>query len=556
MATNQENTVVLNITADAGDAVREAGKFDKALRSNEDSVTRLINSLKDQQARLSLTTEQYRQHKLTLMGVTDAQRLEINALNGHIEAAKRAQQVHTGLNQQLRFMRGGFGQIGHQIQDVAVQLQMGTNAMLVFGQQGSQVLSLFGPWGAMAGAVAAVGAAIFTYSQAAEKAKQPTKELKADVKALADEYWELNEAIRSAAGVEIKKEQARLSEEIEKQEVAYKGLNAELAKVTGQLANQGDKKLPAFIEKQKELIDQVVMQAGSIQKLREEFKKYDDTLSGATNETKAWLAILDEMHADEEAAAKKSGGSGGRVKVEAKKITEMQQWLGILGEVQAEEKARDEELKKRAEEEIEVQKWLTQEQDKQARRREEIARREYEVKMQTLTALQGAFGTIAQAGEDATAVQRAAFLAQQAIAVASIIVATNAAAAKAGEAASGAGIGAWLASRTGIMVAGYASAGMVAGQSIASFEGGGITFNGVRAGGMDGKGGRLAMVHPNEKITDLEKSGNGETTPVAVTFQIMANDTRGFDQLLYSRRGQIVNMINQAMNNSGKRGIT
>jgi hypothetical protein len=52
--------------------------------------------------------------------------------------------------------------MGYQIQDVAVQLQMGTNAMMVFGQQGSQIASVFGAKGALLGAVIAVGSAIAT----------------------------------------------------------------------------------------------------------------------------------------------------------------------------------------------------------------------------------------------------------------------------------------------------------------------------------------------------------------------------------------------------------
>ena len=40
-----------------------------------------------------------------------------------------------------------------------------------------------------------------------------------------------------------------------------------------------------------------------------------------------------------------------------------------------------------------------------------------------------------------------------------------------------------------------------------------------------------------------------------VTFNIQANDTRGFDQLLQQRRGQIIGMINQAMNDRGQRAI-
>ena len=64
------------------------------------------------------------------------------------------------LNGSLRIMRGGMGQLGHQVQDVAVQLQMGQNALMVFTQQGSQVASLFGPTGAIIGALGAVGGAV------------------------------------------------------------------------------------------------------------------------------------------------------------------------------------------------------------------------------------------------------------------------------------------------------------------------------------------------------------------------------------------------------------
>ncbi len=42
-----------------------------------------------------------------------------------------------------------------------------------------------------------------------------------------------------------------------------------------------------------------------------------------------------------------------------------------------------------------------------------------------------------------------------------------------------------------------------------SFEGGGHTGYGPRVGGLDGKGGFMAMVHPNETIIDHTKSGKG-----------------------------------------------
>jgi small-conductance mechanosensitive channel len=102
---------------------------------------------------------------------------------------------------------------------------------------------------------------------------------------------------------------------------------------------------------------------------------------------------------------------------------------------------------------------------------------------------------------------------------------------------------------------GYATAGAIMGQTIAGFEGGGITFNGVRSGGMDGRGGRMAVVHPNEKITDMEKGGGGGSAPINVTMNISAVDAKGIDKLLIERRGLITGMVNKAINNQGRSSI-
>ena len=119
------------------------------------------------------------------------------------------------LNQQLRFMRGGFGQVGHQIQDVAVQLQMGQNAMLVFGQQGSQIASLFGPGGAMLGAVLAVGAALsMALLPRLFGATEAMKALKEQSKTLADRFDELSAAEQAYAKLLTDREIAKIDEEL------------------------------------------------------------------------------------------------------------------------------------------------------------------------------------------------------------------------------------------------------------------------------------------------------------------------------------------------------
>jgi len=53
------------------------------------------------------------------------------------------------------------GQVGLQVQDIAVQAQMGTAATTILAQQGSQILGAFGPQGAILGGILAIGAAAY-----------------------------------------------------------------------------------------------------------------------------------------------------------------------------------------------------------------------------------------------------------------------------------------------------------------------------------------------------------------------------------------------------------
>ena len=87
----------------------------------------------------------------------------------------------------------------------------------------------------------------------------------------------------------------------------------------------------------------------------------------------------------------------------------------------------------------------------------------------------------------------------------------------------------------------------------ASFEGGGYTGMGARAGGVDGKGGFPAILHPNETVIDhTQGQGSGGAT---VNFNISTVDAAGFDQLLASRKGLITQIINNAMNTQGNIGV-
>ncbi len=58
-----------------------------------------------------------------------------------------------------------------------------------------------------------------------------------------------------------------------------------------------------------------------------------------------------------------------------------------------------------------------------------------------------------------------------------------------------------------------------------SFEGGGYTGNGPRSGGLDGRGGYLAMVHPQEDVIDRTRAGNNYASNQQIT--IVQNMTIG-----------------------------
>jgi hypothetical protein len=109
------------------------------------------------------------------------------------------------------------------------------------------------------------------------------------------------------------------------------------------------------------------------------------------------------------------------------------------------------------------------------------------------------------------------------------------------------------------MAAGQIAMGMaqVAQIKSASFSGravGGSVTAGVPY--MVGEQGQEMFIpSTNGQIVRNSQLDNAGANQVNVSFTINAVDTAGFDQLLNSRRGQIVGMINRAMNERGRVGV-
>ncbi|MNG78204.1 hypothetical protein D3C79_367690 [compost metagenome] len=128
----------------------------------------------------------------------------------------------------MRGLSGVAGQIGFQLQDIAVQAQMGTSALVILGQQGSQVASVFGPTGAIVGAIIAVGSALLGMATASGTAGESIDELAKKADSLGKS--QLEDAINKA-NVELNDQQQALiktTEKVQRMEAAQKqsGLTA------------------------------------------------------------------------------------------------------------------------------------------------------------------------------------------------------------------------------------------------------------------------------------------------------------------------------------------
>ena len=113
---------------------------------------------------------------------------KLSSLDGQLK--KSTQQVRSLANESAlanvkfqKWTKGSLQQAGYQIGDFAVQVANGTSKMQAFGQQAPQLLQVFGPAGAVIGAVVSIFAA---FAVVAEKTAKAAKGAKTDVMSLSE----------------------------------------------------------------------------------------------------------------------------------------------------------------------------------------------------------------------------------------------------------------------------------------------------------------------------------------------------------------------------------
>ena len=587
-------------------------------------------------------------------------------------------------NRTSRMARGGIGQLGYQIQDVAVQVQGGQNLGLILGQQGSQIASVFGTGGIVAGAIISIGALIattmvprlFESGQEAKLLDEIFKDLNDTlltvgndgVFTLKSQFEELARVNQDYAKVTLMssllkaQEAIRLSQEgmaTSADEVAFtmytsqrvaenfaeslgisamqaaalsaaaialqrgvEGADTALVELTNTIAldpaTQATKQFADFAL----AVNKFAMSEGRAQEqielINEVMGDLDGALANNTQSEQARTAAveksiaamqlqLDTYGRTETETAIITAAINGATAAELSRIEAIQLKIQALRDADEQEKAAtkaamdsQKAAEKAAQDErtrldqgrqyaqnvlvqtsSDEQQYLAKYEERLSRLRElraldlenatlyneailalegersskivdfeqkkqeqlqRIADQEKANKQDAMNFLSQTAGQLESSFEEGSKAQKAAFLVNQGIAAANAFVNTNEAASKhLGSPMYGV-----------IMAMGMANVAAIVGQTLGSFDGGGFTGMGARTGGVDGKGGFPAILHPNETVIDHSK---GQGMSGNITVNINAVDTKGFDELLYKRRGQLVSIINQAVNNRGRASI-
>ena len=551
------------------------------------------------------------------------------------------------------------GQLSVQLQDIAVQAQSGTDGIRILAQQGPQIASIFGPTGAVFGAIIAFSALIagpfikslFDAGESIEdlikKANdlginlqkdfplvfaEKLKELQDQESDLIKETADLTKAIAEEEAViadlqnrmdqglvtqefftnstrSNREEIVELNKELQEEQLSLKGVQDSLESLLGfqsdedKLLVEMRENLDKLVEKLKEEVATygmgelalIAYNAEKFKKLgldteelealqrKQQLQKNEEDREKRLAKNRAERQKLEEnaRKKNEKEEEREANERQKRKKAEDKKAQDIlrrnnETQFQII--VEAREKRIEEEEKeaeRKAEQEENFAKFMAerrkneferiQEAANERRRKEkeeqEIADQEAILARENVTnALLGFEGKLLKGK---TEKQKAAFrlgvnlLNEEKRQNASKIISDSFAAAMAAQKSLSAipFIG---------PVLGFAAAATIiaAGASYATQSLAGRALGGQVRGGESyvvgergpevltmGSNGRII---PNDKLSAPSQTNNQN---VSVSFNITATDASGFDQLLQARRGMIIGMINQAMNNRGRKAL-
>ena len=480
-------------------------------------------------------------------------------------------------------LRNAAGNASFQIADLAVQLEGGTSFARAFGQQGSQLLGAFGPFGAIAGAAVAVTAALASQfmeaSLSSEELSDKIAELTEDftdlteaqrlfledeqnekiqkqgqkIASLAESYRDVQDQISAVnnksisvggdqfdvdpEGTRIEKiasltaELRKLDAELDTENKILADLRDELLAITGAYEAAGDtinksvltpaESLVANLRAQSETLGLTAAQAqlyrlelteGVNPALLEEAAALQTTIDAYNAKAKAQKEA-DQESRRAEAAQDRANAAAQRV---AESLLSEEEQVRLSYQRRAEIIRQSTEMTEAEKDANEI--LLARERNQQI---EEIERERISKVLEMNEGLFSGLSGLAAAykGEQST-LYRGLFAIEKGFAVARALINIPESYSEAYSATVGIPIiGPALAPVAGATAAAAQVAQAASIRSTtASFDGGGFTGFGPRSGGEDGKGGFMAMLHPNETVIDHTKGNSGG---MAVNVQVL-----------------------------------
>ena len=104
---------------------------ERLIKKQKKAVEDTMRRMKDYHRTLGMTKQELEIYRLKQNGATDAQIRAATRIARLTALKEKDIQTNKRLNGSLRMIRGGFGQVGHQLQDITIQAQMGTDAFII-----------------------------------------------------------------------------------------------------------------------------------------------------------------------------------------------------------------------------------------------------------------------------------------------------------------------------------------------------------------------------------------------------------------------------------------
>jgi len=133
---------------------------------------------------------------VNVTGLPQVQHVQTRMNNLNKTIQRSTSQYNSNAVATNKWAKGALQQAGYQVGDFSVQVANGTSAIQAFGQQGSQLLGIFGPIGAVLGAGVAIVSAI---ALAFERSGKSAKSAKDSIEELADATSELHSLNQQSA---------------------------------------------------------------------------------------------------------------------------------------------------------------------------------------------------------------------------------------------------------------------------------------------------------------------------------------------------------------------